>query len=241
MKVIIVEDEFPAMKLLKEYLQLYPQLQIIAECLDGVDAIKTINELRPDVVFLDIQMPGKTGLEVLQELDHVPKIIFTTAYDSFAIKAFELSAVDYILKPYTRERLDAAIEKLSDKDNNVLKAMQMLSDSLVSSTYPKRILVEDGHRLVNIQADSILCIEASGDYSLIVTATKKYLSSKSLSELEKKLDPELFQRVHRSTIIALSAIKEVLKGLSGLKIILSNDMEFRVSRSYADVIRWLIY
>jgi two-component system LytT family response regulator len=241
MKAIIVEDEYPAMKLLKEYLQLYTQFEIIAECIDGFDAIKCINLLKPDVVFLDIQIPGKTGFEVLQEIDHIPKIIFTTAYDSFAIKAFDVSAIDYVLKPYTKERLNTAIEKLEDKNNNVLMAMQLLSDSLISSSYPKRILVEDGNKLVNIPTDSILYIEASGDYSIINTLTQTFLSNRGLIELEKKLDPELFQRVHRSNIIALSAIKEVLKSLTGLKLVLVNGTEIKVSRSYAEAIRKLIY
>ncbi|SDH68465.1 two-component system, LytT family, response regulator [Pedobacter terrae] len=240
-RILIAEDEKPALKLISEYLKAYPSLDIIATCEDGNETISSINKLKPDVVFLDIQMPLKSGFEVIQEIEHIPQIIFTTAYDDFAIQAFEVNAVDYILKPYTRERLNQAVQKINLHDAGMTKALQLLSDSLTITQYPKRILVEQGQKLVNILTESIICIEASGDYSIIRTADQTFLSNRGISELDKKLDPQFFRRIHRSSIVSMSSVREARRDLSGLTLILVNGMEMRVSRSYSEEIRKLIF
>jgi two-component system, LytTR family, response regulator len=240
-KVVIIDDEAPARNLLKEYLADYMQLQIVAECKNGIEAIGIINVLQPDFIFLDVQMPGKTGFEVLQEIDYIPKVIFSTAYDQFALKAFEVSAVDYLLKPYTKERFTTAVQKLLNDSSNNLKQVQYLTESLSSKAYPERMLVEQGNKLVNITVSDVLWIEADGDYTKIHTAKQSFLSNKSMNELEQKLNPQMFQRVHRSAIVSLSAIKEVHKEASGLQLSLTNHIVVKVSRTYTEAFKKFIY
>lgn len=139
-KILIADDEKAGRQLIKEYLQDFPELILIAEVNNGVDAVKEINEFRPDLVFLDIQMPGFTGFEVLTKLEEIPRIIFSTAYDKYALQAFEVHAVDYLLKPYTRERFKKAIEKM----NHTSESVGSLAQSLIMerTDYPERVLVE---------------------------------------------------------------------------------------------------
>ncbi len=240
-KVVIIDDEAPARNLLKEYIAAFEQLQIVAECKNGIEAIGIINVLQPDLIFLDIQMPGKTGFEVLQEVDYIPKVIFSTAYDKYALKAFEVNAVDYLLKPYTKERFSNAVQKILAEETNNLKQVQQLAESFNTKTYPERMLVEQGSKLVSITVTDVIWIEADGDYTKIHTTKQSFLSNKSMNELEQKLNPQLFQRVHRSAIISIAAIKEVYKEASGPKVVLTNNVIVKVSRTYADALKKLIY
>lgn len=239
MKVVLADDEAPARKLLREYLSSMDELEIIAECRNGVEAVSIINVLRPDLIFLDVQMPGKTGFEVLPELEHLPKIIFSTAYDQYALQAFEVNAVDYLLKPYSKVRLEQAVQKIMGIQKQ--QSLQQLTDYLPQPLYPERILVELGNKLVTLAVTDIIWIEADGDYTRIHTITQSYLSNKGISELERRLHPQQFQRVHRSALIALSAIKEVYREPSGPQILLTNDVLVKVSRSYVEAIRKLMY
>jgi two-component system, LytTR family, response regulator len=240
-KVVIIDDEAPARNLLKEYIAVFEQFEVIAECKNGIEAVSIINVLQPDFIFLDVQMPGKTGFEVLQEIDYIPKVIFTTAYDQYALKAFEVNAVDYLLKPYTRERFANAMNKLLGDVTENLKQVQQLTESLNTKTYPERILVEHGSKLVSILVTEILWIEADGDYTRLHTSKQSFLSNKSMNELEQKLNPLLFQRVHRSAIILIAAIKEVLKEASGPHVILTNNTIVKVSRTYTEAFKKLMY
>lgn len=240
-KVVIIDDEAPARNLLREYIASYNQLQVIAECKNGIEAIGIINVLQPDLIFLDVQMPGKTGFEVLQETDYIPKVIFSTAYDQYALKAFEVNAVDYLLKPYTKERFSNAVNKILGDANDNLKQVQQLTESLNTKMYPERILVEHGSKLVSISIADILWIEADGDYTRLHTSKQSFLSNKSMNELEQKLNPQLFQRIHRSFIIAITAIKEVHKEPSGPQVVLTNDIRLKVSRTYAEAFKQLMY
>src|SRR5687767_2443042 len=149
-KVILVDDEAPARQLLREYLQYYPALKIVAECRNGNEALAMINSLQPDIVFLDIQMPGKTGFEVLKELEFIPQIIFSTAFDQFALKAFEVNAIDYLLKPYTLERFRLAIQKCLSRGDEMINNIRVLTESLQQKGYPERIFVEQGSKLISI-------------------------------------------------------------------------------------------
>lgn len=240
-KVVIIDDEAPARNLLKEYIAEFEQLQVAAECKNGIEAIGIINIMQPDFIFLDVQMPGKTGFEVLQEIDFIPKVIFSTAYDQYALKAFEVNAVDYLLKPYTKERFANAVHKLLGDVNENLKQVQQLTESLNTKTYPERILVEQGSKLISISVTDILWIEADGDYTRLHTIKQSFLSNKSMNELEQKLNPQLFQRVHRSAIISIAAIKEVHKEASGPQVVLTNGVVVKVSRTYTDVFKKLMY
>jgi len=238
-KVIIVDDEKSGRTLIKEYLEDHKDLILIGEANNGVDAIKIINEFKPDLVFMDIQMPGLTGFDVLEHLNELPTIIFSTAYDKYALKAFEVHAVDYLLKPYTRDRFNKAISKL--KDNTPSQIAPLANEHILSkSDYPDRIIVEKGSKYVTLATDEIHYIEAYGSYSKIFDKSDTYLSNRGITQLEEKLNPKQFMRIHRSIIVNLTAVKEVSKYGKSYILILKNNEKLKVSRSYANKIKELI-
>ena len=231
-KVIIVDDEASGRQLLKEYLTGYPYLVLIGEANNGVDAIKLINEFKPDLVFIDVQMPGLNGFEVLDYLEEFPIIIFSTAYDQYALKAFDANATDYLLKPYTKERFATAISKVNfDERNNVLALAEDIR--LSKHQYPERIIVEKGKRYINLSISSIEYIEAFGDYSKIYAQNTSYISNNGLGELEKRLDPSLFIRVHRSHVVHWPSVHEIEKLGKSYVLHLNNGERIRVSRNYS--------
>jgi two-component system, LytTR family, response regulator len=240
-KVVLVDDEMPARTLLKEYLQAFPKLKVVAECKNGIEAIGIINVLQPDLVFLDIQMPGKTGFEVLQEIEHLPQVIFATAYDQYALQAFDANALDYLLKPFTRERFEQAVKKALQQKPSVMHNLMALTESLQRRAYPERILVALGAKWVTLPVADIYWLEAEGDYTHIHTAKQSFLSSKGISELEGKLDPQHFQRIHRSAIVSLGAIREVHREPTGPQVVLQNGTVVKVSRSYTEALRKWMY
>ncbi len=241
-KVIIVDDEAPARSLIKEYLSDYPQLVVLEECNNGVDAVNAINNFKPSIVFLDIQMPGLNGFEVLTHLEELPHIIFSTAYDQYALQAFEVHALDYLLKPYTKERFAQAIKRTKNVSTDYLSQLQNLAESLnTSNTYPENILVSSKNKLVAVQVADIIRIEAEGDYSKLVTASGNFLSNYGISQMEQKLNPQLFIRVHRSAIININYVKEVFKHPASYDIVMNNKDVVRVSRSYLDNIKKLTF
>jgi two-component system LytT family response regulator len=235
-KVVIIDDEILARNLLKEYLLDHDNFTLIAECKNGIEAIGVINALQPDLIFLDIQMPGKTGFEVLQEIDFFPKIIFSTAYDSFALQAFEVNAIDYLLKPYTKVRFENALSKIKIEESFKPENIINLLDSIPTKTYSKTVLVQKGTKLVSILADDIIYIEALDDYAMIYTKTDSFLANKGLGVIYSKLNPELFLRVHRSFVVAINHISEINKDIGGYQIVTSNSKKISVSRTYADII-----
>ena len=240
-KVIIVDDEVAGRQLIREYLEDFPNLILLGEANNGVDAVKIINEFKPDLVFLDIQMPGMTGFDVLTHLEELPQIIFSTAYDKYALKAFEVHAVDYLLKPYTKDRFKVAVEKTEGaKDSNTVRP---LAESLLldNTTSPNRILVQSQNKLVTIALEEVVRIEAYGDYSKIVVDQKTYLSNYGISTLEEKLNSNLFIRVHRSSIINLNKIKELNKYTKSYDVTMLNGDVVRVSRGYMDNIKKLMF
>jgi two-component system LytT family response regulator len=235
-KVVIIDDEVLARNLLKEYLSDHENFTLIAECKNGIEAIGVINALQPDLIFLDIQMPGKTGFEVLQEIDFFPKIIFSTAYDSFALQAFEVNAIDYLLKPYTKTRFENALLKIKAEENYQPENIINLLDTIPTKTYSKTVLVQKGTKLLSILADDIIYIEALDDYAMIYTKDDSFLTNKGLGVIHSKLNPELFIRVHRSFVISISNIAEINKDINGYQVITSNKKKINVSRTYSDVI-----
>lgn len=238
-KVVIVDDESAGRKLIKEYLKDYPDLIMLGEANNGVDAIKVINEFKPDLIFLDVQMPGLTGFEVLPHLKEIPQIIFSTAYDQYALKAFEVHAVDYLLKPYTKERFAQAITRLENAGNSV----NPLAETLImeKQTYPKRILVQSGKKLVTVDTRDIIWIEADGDYSKLITEEQNYLSNYGISKLENKLNPDNFIRVHRSAMVNIHCVESLDKYANSYDLIMKNKDVVRVSRGYMDNIKNLIF
>ena len=240
-KVIIVDDEKAGRQLINEYLEDYPDLIVLGEANNGVDAVKMINEFKPDLVFLDIQMPGMTGFDVLKHLEELPQIIFSTAYDQYALKAFEVHAVDYLLKPYTKDRFKIAVERLFQ--NAETNKAETLTNSLLmeSANYPAKILVQSQNKLVTVAVEDVIRIEAFGDYSKLITEDKTYLSNYGISTLEEKLNPAIFIRVHRSSIINLNKVKELNKYTKSYDVVMQNDDVVRVSRGYMDNIKKLMY
>ncbi len=240
-KVIIIDDESAGRKLIKEYLEDYPSLILVGEANNGVDAIRIINEFKPDLIFLDVQMPGMTGFEVLTHLEEIPQIIFSTAYDQYALKAFEVHAVDYLLKPYTKDRFNHAIQRI--KQEGSTPAVTPLAESLImeKQTYPERILVQTGKKMVTIAVSEIVRIEADGDYSKLIVNDSAYLSNYGISKLEAKLDPKHFIRVHRSSIVNIHNVDSVNKYVSSYDVKMKNGDVVRVSRGYMDNIKNLMY
>jgi two-component system, LytTR family, response regulator len=240
-KVAVIDDEAAGRTLIKQYLTEYPNLIVVGEANNGVDAIKIINEFKPDLIFLDIQMPGLTGFEILEHLEEIPQIIFSTAYDKYALQAFEVHAVDYLLKPYTRERFKHAVQRIRNEEQP--NPVQPLAESLLinSTHYPESILVQIGQKLINIAVTDIIWIEADGDYARLITLNGKYLSNYGISILEAKLNPNSFIRVHRSSLINLKYIKEVQKYPSNYDVIMQNNDVVRVSRGYMDNLKKLMY
>lgn len=229
-KVIIVDDEEAGRILIKEYLDEYPDLVLLGEANNGVDAVKIINEFKPDIVFLDVQMPGMNGFDVLTHLEELPQIIFSTAFDKYALKAFDVHAVDYLLKPYTKDRFRTAIERLS---NNLIdnKARPLTESLLMDKTkFPERILVQSQNKLITVATQDVLRVEAYGDYSKLVTKDKTFVSNYGISTLEKKLNNSIFIRVHRSSIINLNKVKELNKYTKSYDVTMENGDVVRVSR-----------
>lgn len=240
-KVILIDDESSGRQLINEYLKEYPDLILLGEANNGVDAVKICNEFKPDLIFLDIQMPGLTGFEVLTYLDEIPNIIFSTAYDSYALQAFEVHAVDYLLKPYTKERFKKAIEKL--KWDNEINSVAPLAESLLieKQTYPERILVHKNKKLITLSVSNIIRIEAYGDYSKLFTTNDYFISNYGISSLEEKLNPKNFIRVHRSSIVNLKQIKEVQRYGKTFEITMTNADKVKVSLSYMDNLKGIIF
>ncbi len=240
-KVIIIDDEAPARSLIKEFLEDHQEFILLEECNNGVDAVKAINTFKPDLIFLDIQMPGLTGFEVLQRLEEIPQVIFSTAYDQYALQAFEVHAVDYLLKPFKQERFDEAIKQVEHTTGNHIAQIENLISTIKDQEdYLTNILVTVKNKLINISTSDILWVKAEGNYARLITKNGAFLSSYGLTRLEKKLDPQHFIRVHRSTLINLSAVKEVYRYPSNYEVVMSNDDVVKVSRSYLDNIRKLI-
>ena len=240
-KVVIIDDEKDARLLIRQYLKAFSEFEIIAECSNGIEAVTKINSLEPDIIFLDVQMPGLSGFQVVQQLVHVPKIIFTTAYDRYALKAFDSNAIDYLLKPYTSERFAKAIEKILFQDRQNFMQAQKLASELVANPYPERILVECGNKLVKVDTPDIYFLEAERDYTRIHTADKSYLSNYGIGSLELRLNPQTFLRIHRSYIVNMQYMKEVYKEGVGAQIVMKNDKVLNVSRSYMDTFKKYIY
>jgi two-component system LytT family response regulator len=212
LKTIIIEDEELARNLLRSYLKDHPDIELIGECENGFDGVKAINDKKPDLVFLDIQMPKITGFEMIELLDFKPQIIFTTAYDQYALKAFELNAVDYLLKPFSKDRMLAAIDKVKHRIQNEEKIdekLEELSNFRPGEEFIDRIVVKDRSKIHIITVDQIRYIESLDDYVMIYTHDGRHIKQKTMKFFETNLDPKNFIRIHRSYIVQVDNIAEI--------------------------------
>lgn len=210
-KAVIIDDEPLARSIVAEYLQEQGTIQVAAECNDGFEGVKAITQLKPDIIFLDIQMPKINGFEMLELLDNPPPVIFTTAFDEYAIKAFEASAVDYLLKPFSKERFDAAIDKWLAKhatqgSDNV---QALLENPAKQPDEKNRIVVKNGSDIRIVPVNDVFYIEAYDDYVKIFTKDTYYLKKKTMSYYEQVLDASIFFRTHRSFIINMQQLTRV--------------------------------
>lgn len=234
MNAIIVDDESLAREIIKKYLGDFPDIKLVAECSNGFEGVKAVNELKPDLLFLDIQMPKITGFELLELLDAPPLIIFTTAFDQFAIKAFEVNAVDYLLKPFSKERFAEAVTKASATLNkNEVQPLDELIDYTVSEkSFINKIIIKDNSRIFIYPVDEIVQIEAQDDYVMIYTHSSKHLKQKTMKFYEDKLDPSRFIRIHRSFIVNATMIKNIeLFEKDTYRLVLTNNSVLPVSKS----------
>jgi two-component system LytT family response regulator len=212
-RTIIIDDETPARELIKYYLNEVESIEVISECADGFSGLKTITALKPDLVFLDIQMPRLTGIELIEVLTEKPEIIFTTAYDQFAIRAFELNAVDYLMKPFPKRRFIDAVNKAVDKiragKGNKEPANQLLAKKPESSVPVNRIVVRKGNAINLIPVEQIRYVEAQDDYVMIFHTTGKALKQQTMKFYEDNLPKSDFVRIHRSYIVKVEEIKGI--------------------------------
>jgi len=238
---LIVDDEKLARDLVSEYLEAFPEIEVIGQCASGKEAVKAINQWAPKLIFLDVQMPTMTGFDVLDQIDYQPYVIFSTAYDQYAIKAFEKNAVDYLLKPVDEERFAQAVQRALQrikKDDSNLEDLINAIGKASENTYSSHIFVQKSEKLLNLEVTEIFHLEASGDYTVLTTDSDQFVSSTGISKLENKLNPEMFIRIHRSTIINLEKLKEIEKHFNGGLIVkMQNGKTFPVSRTYAKAIR----
>ena len=212
MKALIIDDEPLARMIVKEYLQTYPQIEIAQECNDGFEGLKAIQQHQPDLIFLDIQMPKINGFEMLELVEQPPAVIFTTAFDEYAIKAFESHAVDYLLKPFSKERFDKAMVKWNESSHaTVVKTnTQSLLESVSQSpAQSNRVVVKLAGKIKIIPVDEIFYLEGADDYVKIFTKEGSFLKNKTMNYFEKTLDAQHFVRTHRSYIINMQLITRI--------------------------------
>ena len=211
MKVIIIDDEPLARSIVKEYLQKHPQLSLVAECGDGFEGVKAIQLHQPDLIFLDIQMPKINGFEMLELTDNPPPVIFTTAFDEYAIKAFEAHAIDYLLKPFDQERFDKAIAKWQEQKNknagNITQ--ELLETASQSPAQNQRIVIKDGSKIKIIPVHDVAYLEAADDYVKIHTKDGYFLKNKTMNHFEQVLDGQQCVRSHRSYIVNVQQITRI--------------------------------
>lgn len=238
MKTLIIDDERLARKELISLLSDAANINIIGECHNAENAKKKIESLRPDLIFLDIQMPGKNGFELLEDLDYIPQVVFTTAYDEYALKAFEVNAFDYLLKPIQKERLNECIDKLNadnwNEDDTIDKETTTLNSGEVKLKVDDQVFVKDGEKCWFVKLSKVGLFESEGNYVRIFFDEHKPLILKSLNSLEERLDPKVFFRANRKYIINLQWIEKIENWFNGgLKVVLKDGKQIEISRRQA--------
>lgn len=243
---IIADDEKELRRYLKAKLnQIWPELEIIGEAENGIEAVELAKKYHPDIAFLDIKMPGKSGLDAAEEINSISRIVFITAYDKYAVDAFENEAMDYILKPVEQKRLEKTVHRLkkdlsSDNKTNsdeIKQILNKISENIAGrqeNKFLQWIRAQHGDNIRLIPVDEISLFMASDKYTIVISKSGESLIRKTIKELETQLDPEIFWKIHRSTIVKVSSIKKVSRSLSGRYIIKISDydMPLTVSRTY---------
>jgi two-component system LytT family response regulator len=261
-RTIIVDDEKLAIQGLQLRLEKFPDVEIIDTCANGREAIRKIKTEKPDLVFLDIQMPGFDGFSVVKGVMEIepPLFVFVTAYEEHAIRAFEANAVNYLMKPVDEDKLADTIDRVrsrmaekrsaeeAEKLKDVLaevapEAMeQMPAEEETAGRYEKLINVKDRGQIFRVDVDTIEHIEAAGDYMCIYTGDNSPILRETMKDLERRLDPRIFQRVHRSTIVNLDQVRQVKPHTNGeCFLVLDSGAEVKVSRSYRDVVARFVH
>ena len=232
MKTLLIDDERLARKEFTKLLSDYPEIEIIEECSNGIEAVEKIDSLKPELIFLDIQMPGMTGFEVLEKIKHIPRVVFVTAYDEYAIKAFEVSAMDYLLKPVDPSRLKNTISKL--KEEEIEDNISEENENEEKLAYSGKIFIKDGDKCWFVSLSDIRYFEADGNYVKVFFQNFKPMILKSLSNLEERLDEKHFFRISRKHIVNINRIKNIETWFNGgLRLTLDSDEELEVSRRQA--------
>lgn len=240
LRVVVVDDEELARAVVREHLAAHPDVEVVAECGNGLEAIEACAALSPDLVFLDVQMPRLTGFETLELLDPRPAVVFVTAYDRHAVRAFEVNAVDYLLKPFSRERFDAALAKARVLRNSGKKGPEPAA--LAAAARPagaplERIVVRDGTRVTFLAVDAVDWVRAEDDYVLIRSAGRNHLKHETLALLAAQLPPERFVRVHRSWVVNLGRLVSFEEGRTA---VLADGERVPVSRAGAARLKGLL-
>ena len=240
-RALVVDDEPLAREMIREMLGADSDVEIVAECSNGREAVDAIKSLRPDLVFLDIQMPELGGFEVLAsfEPEATPYVIFVTAYDQYAVRAFEVHAFDYLLKPFDNERFDTAwqrvkaqikVDQSGERDQHILALLEELKSG---PRHLERLVIKNGGRVFFLNVQDVYCIESEGNYVRVYDNQKGYLLRETISNLEEQLDPKQFRRIHRSAIVKIDRIKEMQPWFHGeYRIIMENGKELTLSRNY---------
>lgn len=249
MRVLIVDDEPPARRKLRRFLDDFQDVEVAGEASSGSQAVESILQLRPDAVFLDIQMPEMDGFEVLREIERetrgeapsMPRIVFVTAYDQFALKAFEVAALDYLLKPFDRRRLSQALERLRGdlhkrrQPETQQGVLELLDHLRRRHRYARRVMVRSKGRVRFLKTEDIDWIEAAGNYAELHVGSRSHLVRETLSNLEERLDPDQFVRVHRSAMVNLDRVREIHPySKNDFTVVLSSGHKVRMSRRYRE-------
>lgn len=246
-RALIIEDEPLARQSLRDFASEFGELEIVGEAFDGLTAVRLINALEPDLVFLDVQIPEISGLEVLRRITYHPTVVFTTAFENYAIAAFELEAFDYLLKPFGRERFSRTIERVlnrlaeqNDKQIPHQKTAKTSLDEINDSLVLSRLFVRDKDRVVPLQVGEIVWLEADDDYTIVHTEHKKYLVNTKISEFASRLPAEKFLRVHRSSIVNLDFVTEIEEQNRRLLLFMSDGAVVQASRTGSQILKKLI-
>jgi len=234
LKTIIIDDEKLARDIVKKYASKIDSIEIMDECGNGFDGIKAITSQKPDLIFLDIQMPKLNGFEMLELLEEKPKIIFTTAFDQYALKAFDVNAIDYLLKPFSQERFEEAVNKVIKEETTVVdKKINNLKSHLDDAIeHIDRVIVKHNQKINIIPIEKVIYLEAQDDYVMIYSDEGKFLKQKTMKYFEDHLDPKDFIRIHRSYIANITRIKEIeLYDKDSYKVVLKDTTKLPVSRT----------
>lgn len=243
LKAIIVDDEDLARSLIREYLAAHPGIEIAAECANGFDAVKAVSDLKPDLMFLDIQMPKLSGFEVIELLDEPPAVIFVTAFDQYAVRAFDVHAVDYLLKPFGRERFVEAVGHAVQRLRSRIpaKTKTAVEEAKPAGQLLERILIKEGSKVIILPAEKVDYIEAQDDYIAVRSDGKSHLKMQRLAALETQLDPRRFVRIHRSYILNIDRLSKIeLYAKDSRTAVLKDGTQLPVSRTGYDKLKELL-